>query len=99
MPWPWEAPYPDLPSGHPVRDSAAALLEAQPDTGVNVVGSGELANRVSPRETRAQLERLALEHTDGSPAAREWARRKADAAILNWDAGVRSGTIHRHDRG
>lgn len=98
MPWPWEAPYPELPSGHPTKKGAADLLATLPDTGPAGVSGGELANRVSPRDTRDQLEQLAIQSTDGSPAAREWAARKARIAIRNWDAGVRAGSIHRTDR-
>jgi len=45
------------------------------------------------RDTRDELERRALDMTDGSPAAREWARSKAAKAVDTWDRGVASGQI------
>ncbi len=98
-PWPWEPPAPEYASGQPVKAAAADLLAAQPDTGASTVGGGELRNRVSVRETRAQLYRDALAATDGTPAAQEWAHQKADRAIRYWDRGVRAGTITQADRG
>lgn len=51
---------------------------------------------VNPRDTREQMYRQILDHTDGTPAAREWAREKADSACRNWSRGVSSGEIKNH---
>lgn len=48
---------------------------------------------VNPRDTREAMYRQILDHTDGTPAAREWAREKADNACRNWSRGVSEGTI------
>ena len=48
------------------------------------------------RDTRNEMERQILDHTDGTPAAREWAAEKAARAAAAWDRGVRDGSIKRH---
>ena len=45
------------------------------------------------RDTRDQISRRALDATDGTAAAREWAAAKAETALKNWERGVSSGRI------
>lgn len=95
-PWPWEGPEPVRASGDPVSAMGRLLLAGLPDhPSAGVSSGGELANRVSPRDTRDQIERMAARYTDGSPAALEWARERAETATRDWDRGVRSGRIQR----
>jgi hypothetical protein len=51
---------------------------------------------VSPRETRDAQFEAHLKHTDGSHAARDYCREKADNACRNWDRGVAEGSIQKH---
>lgn len=74
----------ELPASHPAYLPPVVVPE--------VFGG----HSVDPRDTRAAMERQILDHTDGTPAAREWASEKAANACRNWDRGVAEGSIQKH---
>ena len=104
MPFAWEPePYPDLRADtDPLCTTAAAALVGHfPDSmeRASFEASGELEGPVNARDTRDQLKaRLVREVVDDTPAAREWAHRKAETALRSWDTGVRRGNIKHHTR-
>lgn len=92
QPFPWEDA-PERPDPPPLDMARLVVIPGGGEAGGSSVQSGEYDG---VRDSRAQLARQIVDATDGSPAAREWAAQKAQTAALNWDRGVRSGTIKRH---
>lgn len=95
IPFPWEGQPDPLEGAGDVDHADLVVMPPQPDVR-SQLGAGELTTSVSPRDTREQMYRQILDHTDGTPAARKWAREKADTACRNWDRGVRTGSITKH---
>lgn len=89
IPYPWED------AVNPLDVNNGPMREIYAIPGNRPEASGVRSEHDGVRDTRASQAARMLEHTDGSPAAREWVAEKTGIAASAWDRGVNTGSISR----